>query len=96
MITLKLKLLATLKKCLNLSNPFNHLFIKAYFQSIGAYIPPESHYTDYHIERKNIERGVKPQMTQANGQCISLRHVLQKFLELLDTFSSTMQYMQKI
>lgn len=84
----------------SLSNPFNHLSTEykriMYFQSIGVYISPKTYDIDFHIGRKKTKQGVKPEMIQVTGQCISLRHVLKKFFELPDVFNSTMQYMQKV
>ncbi|XP_011859686.1 PREDICTED: uncharacterized protein LOC105557127, partial [Vollenhovia emeryi] len=83
----------------SLCNQFEHLSTEhkrmTYFQSISAYIPPESYCIDFRLERKNTKEGVKPQMTQVTGQCISLRHVLKNFFELPDALNSTI-HMQKV
>lgn len=97
----KIEVISNIEKMFqSLSNPFNHLSTeykrKIYFQSIGAYIPPESYNIDFRIGKKNTENGVKPQMTQVTGQCIPLRHVLKKFFELPDAFNNTIEYMQKV
>jgi len=77
----------------SLSNPFHHLSTEykrmMHFQSTGAYISPESYYIDSCIEKKSSKQGVKPQMAQVTAQYIPLRHVLKKFFELPDAFSST-------
>jgi len=67
-----------------------------HFQSTGAYIPPKSYYIDSRIEKKRSKQGVKPQMAQVTAQYIPFRHVLKKFFELPDAFSSTIQYMQEL
>lgn len=81
----------------SLSNPFDHLTTEykrmLYFKSTGAYIPSETYNIDFCLERKNTTNGVKPPVT---AQYISLRYVLQKFLELPDVFNITVKYMQQL
>lgn len=83
-----------------LENPFNHLKNEyqrvKYFKSSGNYIAPIQYCIGKRRVRKDTGAFIAEKVTDVYSYFIPLRQVLQKFFELPDAFTATMDYINSL
>jgi len=83
-----------------IENPFHHLRNEyqrvEYLKACGNYISPVEYCIGKRRACKNTGRFTVEHMKDVNGYFIPLRHTLQKFFELPDVFTSTIDYINSL